>query len=133
MKQGDPGRGVYSICRREQRCYSLSWISPGFPYLSDLTYPKSRMKKVYTRTLLLTCAASLLLSVCGVDTHGQEQNQGLTQPEQLEQSDDVIRISTDLVQVGVSVLDRNGRFVEGLTKEDFEMKVDGKLVDVGFF
>jgi VWFA-related protein len=98
-----------------------------------LLYQKIVMKKIYMRQLLLVCAASLLFQICSVDTRGQQQNQGTAQPEQQEQDEDVIRISTDLVQTGVSVFDRQGRFIEGLKKEDFELKVDGKPVEVGFF
>ena len=45
----------------------------------------------------------------------------------------MLRISTDLVQTAVSVVDKKGKFVEGLTIEDFELKVDGKPVPIGFF
>ncbi|MBD0371356.1 MAG: VWA domain-containing protein [Pyrinomonadaceae bacterium] len=91
------------------------------------------MKKIYSRQLLLVCAASLLFLICGAGTQAQQQNRNTAQPGQQEQTDDVIRISTDLVQTGVSVFDKQGRFVEGLKKEDFELKVDGKPVDVNFF
>jgi VWFA-related protein len=91
------------------------------------------MKKIYTRQLLLVCVASLLCQIYVVKTPGQQQPQEIAQPEQQEQDEDVIRISTDLVQTGVAVFDRQGRFVEGLKKEDFELKVDGKPVEVGFF
>lgn len=47
--------------------------------------------------------------------------------------DDVLRISTELVQTGVSVFDKQGRFVEGLTKEDFELQVDRRPVPISFF
>ena len=99
----------------------------------DLPYQKTVMKKIYTRQLLLVCAASLLFQLGGVKGFGQQRNRDTAQPEQQEQDEDVIRISTDLVQMGVSVLDRQGRFVEGLKQEDFELKVDGRTVEVGFF
>lgn len=98
-----------------------------------LSYYKTVMNNIYTRRLLLVSVASLLFQMCGIDALGQQQNQGIAQPEQQEQNEDVIRISTDLVQTGVSVFDKQGRFVEGLKKEDFELKVDGKPVEVGFF
>src|SRR5688572_33016065 len=46
---------------------------------------------------------------------------------------DVIRISTELVQTGVVVLDKQGRFVEGLKPEQFVLKVDCKVVTPSFF
>ena len=47
--------------------------------------------------------------------------------------DDVIRITTDLVQTGIVVLDKQGRFVEGLKPEEFVLKVDGRAVTPAFF
>src|SRR5215207_17849 len=43
-------------------------------------------------------------------------------------ADDVIRITTELVQTGVVVVDKQGRFVEGLKPEQFVLKVDGQPV-----
>ena len=48
-------------------------------------------------------------------------------------SDDVVRITTDLVQTGVIVVDKQGRFVDGLKPEDFALKVDGQTVSPSFF
>jgi VWFA-related protein len=50
-----------------------------------------------------------------------------------QQSDEVVRITTDLVQTDVIVFDKQGRFVDGLKKEDFEVRADGKPVEVNFF
>ena len=47
--------------------------------------------------------------------------------------DDVVRITTELVQTGVVVLDKQGRFVEGLKPEEFVLKVDGRPVTPAFF
>jgi hypothetical protein len=91
------------------------------------------MKKIHMRQVLLVCAASLLCQLCGFKAPGQQQKRETAPPEQQEQNDEVIRISTDLVQTGVTVFDAQGRFVDGLEKEDFELKVDGKPVELGFF
>jgi len=51
-----------------------------------------------------------------------------TKPESeppVQVDDEVIRIETDLVTIPVSVLDRNGRFVGGLRKQDFRIFEDG--------
>jgi hypothetical protein len=43
-----------------------------------------------------------------------------------DKPDDVIRVDTDLVQTNVVVVDKNGRFVEGLKQDQFVLKIDGK-------
>ena len=47
-------------------------------------------------------------------------------------ADDVIRITTELVQTGVVVVDKQGKFVEGLKPEQFLLKVDGQPVTPSF-
>ncbi len=54
-------------------------------------------------------------------------------PNKTVADDDVVRVNTNLVQSDVMVFDKNGRFVEGLTREQFELKVDGKPRDISFF
>ena len=40
--------------------------------------------------------------------------------------DEVVRVYTELVQTDVMVFDKQGHFVDGLTKENFELRIDGK-------
>ncbi len=42
-----------------------------------------------------------------------------------ETDDEVIRVETSLVTIPVSVLDRNGRFISGLQKQDFQIFENG--------
>lgn len=49
-----------------------------------------------------------------------------TQTPQSKSPDEVVRVYTELVQTDVMVFDKQGRFVDGLTKENFELRVDGK-------
>jgi VWFA-related protein len=58
-----------------------------------------------------------------------QQNPSRTQG----QTDEVIRISTELVQTDVTVVDKEGRFVDGLKPEQFQLFVDGKQQAVSFF
>lgn len=44
--------------------------------------------------------------------------------------DDVIKVVTELVQTDVMVLDKEGRLVNGLKREDFEIKIDGKVREI---
>ncbi|HKR61123.1 MAG TPA: VWA domain-containing protein [Pyrinomonadaceae bacterium] len=47
--------------------------------------------------------------------------------------DEVLRISTDLVQTDLVVLDKKGNNVKGLSKDDFELLVDGQRQNISFF
>ncbi|HEU4712508.1 MAG TPA: VWA domain-containing protein [Pyrinomonadaceae bacterium] len=53
--------------------------------------------------------------------------------QQRPDNDDLVRITTELVQTSVVVLDKQGRFVEGLKPEEFLLKVDGRTVTPSFF
>ena len=48
-------------------------------------------------------------------------------------SDDVVRVFTELVQTDVMVFDKQGKFVNGLTKDKFEIKIDGQVRPIEFF
>ena len=51
---------------------------------------------------------------------------GQNPPPPPKTQDDVIRVYTELVQTDVMVFDKEGRFVNGLTKDNFELLIDGK-------
>ena len=51
----------------------------------------------------------------------------------VENEEEVLEIRTNLIQTGVMVFDKNGRQIDGLKQEDFELKVDGKPVSLSFF
>lgn len=57
----------------------------------------------------------------------------LGQQDTSQSPDGILRINTELVQTGVTVFDKQGRFVDGLKKEDFELRVDGRPVSISFF
>ena len=46
---------------------------------------------------------------------------------------EVLRVFTELVQTDVMVFDQQGKFVTDLKRDDFELKIDGKLRPVEFF
>ncbi|HEX8503496.1 MAG TPA: VWA domain-containing protein [Pyrinomonadaceae bacterium] len=50
-----------------------------------------------------------------------------------EKAEEVVRVETELVQTDVTVVDKAGKFVEGLAREQFELKVDGRAFPVAFF
>ena len=82
----------------------------------------SRLKQ-RAHALLLASALALLAP------HAASQ----TQPQPPQQDDDVVRISSDLVQTDVMVFDKSGKYVEGLKPEQFELKIDGRAQTVSFF
>ncbi|HEX8558992.1 MAG TPA: VWA domain-containing protein [Pyrinomonadaceae bacterium] len=50
-----------------------------------------------------------------------------------QERDEVVRVESQLVQTDVTVVDKAGRFVGGLGREQFELRVDGRPVPVAFF
>ncbi|MBC8030600.1 MAG: VWA domain-containing protein [Pyrinomonadaceae bacterium] len=82
------------------------------------------------RNYFIRDAALILLVVAVFATANKAQAQN-TNP--VRRADDVIRIDTDLVQTHVMVFDKQGRFVEGLNRDQFELRVDSKLMPVAFF
>ena len=54
-------------------------------------------------------------------------------PQTPASPDEVLRISTDLVQTDLVVLDKKGKNVKGLSKDDFELLVDGQRQNISFF
>jgi Ca-activated chloride channel family protein len=61
-----------------------------------------------------------------------EQTSTAEGPEEVE-AGDIIKVNTTLVTLPVSVLDRDGRYVPNLRKEDFRLWEDGVEQQVAFF
>ena len=78
---------------------------------------------------VLSLHVLLIGLVCSQQTLGQVKSQ----TPQREQTDDVVRVKTELVQTDITVVDKRGRFVEGLSADDFELRVDSKLQTLSFF
>ena len=64
---------------------------------------------------------------------GEARSQTVNQNAPLQQGNDVLRISSDLVQTDASVFDDSGRFVEGLKPNQFELRVNGQKRSILFF
>lgn len=54
-------------------------------------------------------------------------------PPEPQPADEVIRIKSELVRSDVTVVDKQGRFVDGLRPEQFELRVDGRVQPIAFF
>ncbi|HEV2707356.1 MAG TPA: VWA domain-containing protein [Pyrinomonadaceae bacterium] len=78
---------------------------------------------------LLTFSVCCCLTVVAL-AQGQQPTPENVPPAQ---EDEVIQITSELIQTGVMVFDKQGRFVDKLKVEDFELRVDGKPVPVSFF
>jgi VWFA-related protein len=94
----------------------------------------NKTAKFFAATFLRLCLSVCLL-VCSpvgraqVPQEPPPQQKEQARPEQTE----VLRVYTELVQTDVMVFDKQGRFANGLTSGDFELRIDGKLKPVEFF
>src|SRR5213593_4680537 len=75
----------------------------------------------------------LLLAFCLTALSVGAQAQKTSQTKPPASDEDIVRVKTELVQTDVSVVDRRGRFVEGLSPEQFQLRVDGKAQTLLFF
>ncbi|MGI8734935.1 MAG: VWA domain-containing protein [Pyrinomonadaceae bacterium] len=75
-----------------------------------------------------TAVVSVLICLPGLPGRALSQ----TQPPSKEQTD-VVRVFTELVQTDVTVFDKDGRFKNDLQREDFELRIDGKVKPIAFF
>lgn len=82
-----------------------------------------------TKGCKLVVLLSLLVFCCGVLAQQPVQEQS----PNVYQGDEIIRISTDLAQLDFTVLDKQGRFVDGLRSEQFQLLIDGKPESISFF
>ena len=64
-----------------------------------------------------------VLTLCLVTAWSAAQAQ---QPQPTRSPDDVVRVYTELVQTDVMVFDKQGKFVNDLTRDNFELRIDGK-------
>jgi VWFA-related protein len=85
------------------------------------TYP---IKNVFS----LTFCCALILSI-STSLFAQTPQTGQRPADQ----DDVVKVFTNLIQTDVMVFDKQGKPVNGLKREDFVLKIDGKEKPIEFF
>ena len=76
---------------------------------------------------LATCLAIIVIAVASA-AYAQQ-----TAPAAPQDPAEIIRIKTELVQAEVMVLDRQGRFVEGLSSDQFQVMFNGERRPLSFF
>jgi VWFA-related protein len=85
----------------------------------------------FFKSLLLACALTGCLLPAPPALARQEPK---PQEDAAAQDDEeTVRIETELIQTGVMVFDKSGKFVEGLRQNDFELTVAGKPTPLSFF
>src|ERR1041385_6416108 len=80
------------------------------------------VRRVSFKCLTVLCCTTLLTSAAFAQA----------KPDKPVEQDDVIRVNTELVQTDVMVFDKQGRFVDGLKAEQFDLKVDKKPQTISF-
>ncbi len=85
----------------------------------------------FSRRRLLALPLCALLFSAGLAR--QQPAQQPPPPVRPEEPDEVVRVTTEIVQTDVTVVDGDGKFVDGLKAGDFELKVDGKPQAIQFF
>lgn len=80
--------------------------------------------KVYLLSIATLCACLFLLPATVFSQ---------SKPEPSGDAQDVIKFDTSLVQTDVMVFDKNGKFVDGLKPEQFQLKIDKTQREISFF
>lgn len=82
-------------------------------------------------SLLLACALAGCLLPAPAARGRQEPKPA--EDAAAQEDEEPVRIDTELIQTGVMVFDKQGRFVEGLRPDDFELSVEGRPTPLSFF
>src|SRR5829696_5390514 len=77
-------------------------------------------------------AAALFAALCLL-APARAQQTDAPAPPSAKEDEEVVRISTELVQTDVMVFDGSGKFVDGLKPEQFELRVEGRPQQINFF
>ncbi len=92
-----------------------------------------RAKFAGLASVLACLPLCLLVFVLLSSQVGHSQTPAEPKSETGQDQPEVLRVYTELVQTDVTVLDRQGNFVNGLKPEDFELRIDGKVKPIDFF
>ena len=95
--------------------------------------PLNTFIKRFLCAALLLCASAFVFAAYGQQPAPSQTPQTVQTPADALPNDEVLRISTELVQTDVMVFDKQGNFVDNLKPEQFELRVDGKPQTISFF
>ena len=95
--------------------HSYTHVTPTFGILLAFMFVSRKFSR------LAVYLSMIVLAACST-ARGQQNPPPPAKPQ-----DDVVRVYTELVQTDVMVFDKEGRFVNGLTKDNFELIIDGKV------
>src|SRR5687767_1751325 len=83
------------------------------------------------RSAILLAALLFALLLPSSDRQARSQEKPTSPPDDSEE--EVVRVRTDLVVVPVFVTDNKGRRVAGLTRQDFQVRDNGRVVETSYF
>src|SRR5262245_32413498 len=86
-----------------------------------------------SRASLLTTATCLLACLLLFPAIVFSQTKPEPKPEPSGEGQDVIKFDTSLVQTDVMVFDKQGKFVDGLKPEQFQLKINNTPREISFF
>ena len=87
----------------------------------------------FAKYLLAVCALACVLACWSIRIQAQQQQPTPPPVPPSRSQEDVVRVYTELVQTDVMVFDKQGRFVKDLTRDNFELRIDGKARPIQAF
>ncbi len=90
-----------------------------------------KLRGLFKRLLLACALAGVLLPAPAA--LGRQEPARRDEAAAPDDDEEPVRIETDLIQTGVMVFDKQGRFVDGLKQDDFELTVEGGARPISFF
>ncbi len=85
------------------------------------------------KSLPLACALAGCLLPSAPVLGRQEPTRPPQEDAAAQDDEETVRIETELIQTGVMVFDKSGKFVDGLRQEDFELTVEDRPTQLSFF
>ena len=111
-------------------CIFTAILQQSAPFLRRRLLVRERRADGRQRLRLVLLAAALAASAAGAAAQTEQRVPPTGGPDN---PDGVFRGGVELVNVAVTVTDARGRFVDGLTRDDFLVYEDGEPVEIALF